>query len=396
MRKLRFMTAGLTAVTVLGLIGANPAASQATVATVTPGPDWAGPLAPDLPIAKSYDSAAAGFAAVSGNPMTEWEYRVWCQTGYRHASDAGVGQPVDLPLTDPRRDLVTPLGYLDSSQAKSMPAGGVRFMDNAWYFGTDYTGMVVTRTPNGSLLVFDTLTTPADVQAQLFDQARAAGLDLRRITTIFLGHQHQDHVGGANTIRDKYAPRAKIIMGAPDAEIVRQRLRDLIANRDKYTKEEFQRRLAVIPRTVNETVKAIPGHTVGMRKIEAGGVETTAVLMPGHTPGQMAVIAPVVHNGAKHNLLVWSGNDNMPAASQYAVSTEFVQGIAKQAGADAFINTHAYQFAAFAHLRDLKENPAAHNYLVMGPEGVQQHLAVFALCQRAAAQRLIDGTWKEM
>jgi hypothetical protein len=396
MRTRRLMTAALTAATTLSLLGSSPAASQANVAIANPGPDWAGPLAPDLPIAKSYDNAAAGFATVSDNPMTKWEYRVWCQTGYRHASDAGVGQPVDLPLTDPRRDLVTPLGYLDSSQAKPMPGGGVRFMDNAWYFGTDYTGMVVTRTPNGSLLVFDTLTTLADVQTQLFDQVRAAGLDLRRVTTIFLGHHHQDHVGGANAIRDRYAPRAKIVMGAPDAEIVRQRLRDLYANRDNYTKEQFQARLAVIPRPVSETVEAIPGHTVGMRKIKAGDVETTAVLMPGHTPGQMAVIAPVMHNGMRHNLVVWSGNDNMDQASQYAISTEFLQGIAKRTGADAFINTHAYQFAAFAHLRDLKENPASTNYFLMSTEGVQQHLAVFANCQRAAAQRLIDGTWNQM
>lgn len=396
MRRLRLMTAGIATATAVSLIGAIPAASQADLAAVTPGPDWAGPLAPDLPIAKSYDSAAAGFAAVSDNPMTKWEYRVWCQTGYRHADDAGVGQPVDLPLADPRQDLVTPLGYLDPSQAKPMPAGGVQFMDNAWYFGTDYTGMVVTRTPNGSLLVFDTLTRVADIRTQFLDQATAAGLNPRRISTIFLGHHHPDHVGGVNTIRDEYAPKAKTVMGAPDAEIVRQRLRDLIADRDKYTKEEFRARLATIPRTVDETVRAYPGHTVGMRKIKAGGVDVTAILAPGHTPGQMAVMVPVVHNGTTHNLIVWSGNDNMDAAAQYAISTEFIQGIAKQSGADAFINTHAYQFAAHARLRDLKENPTSRNHFLMGAEGLQQHLAVFALCQRAAAQRLIDGTWTQM
>jgi glyoxylase-like metal-dependent hydrolase (beta-lactamase superfamily II) len=396
MRKRRSVAVAVVAATALILTGTLPTASQANVATVTPGPDWVGPLAPDLPIAKSYDSAAAGFAAVSDNPMTKWEYRVWCQTGYHHARDAGKGQPVDLPLPNPRRDLVSPLGFLDPSQAQVMPQGGVRFMENAWYFGTDYTGMVVTRTPNGSLLVFDTLTNPADVSAQFLGQARAAGLDLKRITTIFLGHHHGDHIGGANTIRENYAPNAKIVMSEPDAEIVRQRLRDLRANRDQYTKEEFQARLAVIPKTIDETVAAYPGHTVGMRKITAGGVKVTAMLAPGHTVGQMAVIVPVVHGGQTRNLIVWSGNDNMDAAAQYAVSTEFITGVAKQAGADAFINTHAYQFGAFAYLRDLKANPAAPNYFLMGTEGVQQHLQVFALCQRAAAQRLIDGTWKQM
>jgi hypothetical protein len=133
-----------------------------------------------------------------------------------------------------------------------------------------------------------------------------------------------------------------------------------------------------------------------MRKFNVGGVEVTSVMGPGHTPGQLQNIVPVVHNGETHKLLVWSGNDQLSEAARYAVSTEFLTGVAKQEGADAWLNTHAYQSAAFAYLRDLKDDPGAYNPFIMGTEGLQQHLQVFSLCQRAGEQRVLDGTWNQM
>lgn len=383
--------------------GANPARRLAGQDDADRS-DWGGPLAPDMPFAKAYDDAAAALAAADDNPMIRWQYRVWCQTGYRTVGEAGTGQPIDTPAPDPRRDLITPLGFVDQASAKDMPEGGVRFMDNAWYFGDDVTGLVVVRTPADSLLVFDTVVAPRstrgpfpDIRAAFLDQASVAGLDPTKITHVFMGHHHSDHVGGANLIRDEYAPGAKFVMGQPDAEIVRQRLADLRNRRSEMTKEEYEQRLASIPRRIDKTVKAYPGHTVGMEKIKAGGIEVTAMVTPGHTVGQMNVIVPVQHGGQTHKLIVWSGNDApLDQVSQYAISTEFILGVAKLEGADAFINTHAYQGAAFAHLRDLKEDPTTINHFLMGVDGVQRHLGIFANAQRALEQRLIDGTWVKL
>lgn len=110
----------------------------------------------------------------------------------------------------------------------------------------------------------------------------------------------------------------------------------------------------------------------------------------------MHVIVPVVHQGETHKLLVWSGNDNLDAAAQYAISADFVQGLAYQEGADVFLNTHAYQGAAYSHLRALKADPSAPNPLLMGRAGVQRHIEIFGNAHRALAQRVIDGTWKAM
>ncbi|MGO4421903.1 MBL fold metallo-hydrolase, partial [Streptomyces sp. MCAF7] len=314
----------------------------ARTAAAQPAADvpWGGPLAPDKPLAKAYVDAAKALAGVDDNPVIQWQYRVWCETGYRTLREAGTGQPIDKPA-DPAADFVSPKGFLYTDYAQPMPTGGVRFLDNAWYFGTDLTGLVLVRTPDG-LVMFDALTTPQDMRTQFLDQAAAAGLDPRDITYIFLGHQHVDHVGGANLIRDNYAPQAKFVMGQPDAAVIAERLADLRRHRDEYTKEEYRARLAQVPSRIDIEIEPFPGHTVGMKHIRIGPTTTAvAMLTPGHTDGQMTVIVPVVHNGQSHRLVVWSGNDNIHNATQYAISTEFVQGVAVQEGADAFMNTHA-------------------------------------------------------
>ena len=166
---------------------------------------------PDLPLARAYDASARALAMADANPLIRWEYRVWCETGYRHPGEEGYGQVVDRPK-DLQRDLISPKGFFYSSQAdRPMPAGGVRFLDNAWYFGVDGLGAVVVKTPDG-LLAFDTMTSPEEFERFVLREMPAAGLAPQDITYAFLGHFHGDHTGGANTIR-RLAPRAKIVMG---------------------------------------------------------------------------------------------------------------------------------------------------------------------------------------
>ena len=50
-----------------------------------------GPWKPDLPLAKAYDTAARALAMADDNPLIRWEYRVWCETGYRHPGEEGRG-----------------------------------------------------------------------------------------------------------------------------------------------------------------------------------------------------------------------------------------------------------------------------------------------------------------
>ncbi|HUD92938.1 MBL fold metallo-hydrolase [Sphingobium sp.] len=382
---------------------AAPAGSQSPRAE----PPFGGPIKPDRPLAQAYDKAARALADVDDNPVIHWAYRVWCETGYRTTREAGPGQIIDRPR-DLATDLISPKGFLDPADGRPMPAGGVRFMDNAWYFGTDVTGMVVVRTPDG-LVMFDSLTTPDDMQGQLLDQMAKAGLDPREVKYIFMGHWHPDHIGGANLIRTKFAPLAKFVMGGPDADMVMkiragvkngQAMRfgpPIEARTPAQIEARKQKWLLAIPDRIDIRIGAYPGSLNGAQRIRVGPkTEVFAMLTPGHTDGQMTMIVPVVHGGSTHKLLVWSGNDRIERAADYAISSDFVAAMALREGADAFINTHAYQGAVFSHLRRLKADPQAPNPLLMGVEGVQRYAGVFAACQRAEAQRLKDGTWKAL
>lgn len=368
-----------------------------------------GPWKSDLPLAKAYDGSAKALAMADANPLIRWEYRVWCETGYRHPGEEGTGQVVDK-LPDPARDLISPKGFFYGDKAETpMPPGGVRFLDNAWYFGVDGLGVVIVRTPDG-LLLFDAMTSAEEFQRYVLDEMPTAGLDPKDITYVFLGHFHGDHTGGANTIL-RLAPKAKIVMGAPDAAIIEKARSDLAAGREpprsssivrgkRPTSPEGQEalrqaRLRNLPEKVDIEVEAQPNVKTGVLSIRTGEhTEVVAVLNPGHTPGQISVIVPVEHQGKIHKLLVFSGNDQPTEAAQYAISTDYLRSVADAQGADAFINTHPYQSALFYHLRRLKADPKAPNPLLMGTDGVDRYLAIFADCQRAVRQRLADGTWQ--
>jgi len=373
---------------------------------------FAGPLRPDLPLARGYNDSAHAMSLVDDNPLIRWEYRVWCETGYRSPDDAGTNQAIDLPV-DIARDYVSPRGFFHSENAaRLMPAGGVQFLDNAWYFGADGLGVIVVRSPGG-LLVFDTMRTPEDFERVVLSEMPAAGLDPRNITYVFLGHYHGDHIGGANLIHE-IAPEATVVMGEPDAQIIDSARTALLANEmpegylerkavlsrnaQPETPEEaaelLAARLRAIPENVDILVRAEPGLKTGSLRIRTGpSTEVVAVLNPGHTPGQMSVIVPVQHQGATRMLVVMSGNDNPAEAAQYALSMDYLRSVSGQLGADTLINTHGYQSAMFYHLRQLKADPASPNPFMMGPGGVDRFIGIFAECQRATDNRLKDGTW---
>ncbi|KAH8757194.1 beta-lactamase-like protein [Diaporthe sp. PMI_573] len=312
-------------------------------------------------------------------------------------------QPVDQ-IPDPKRDVVSPKGFFYRQYNEQMPAGGVQFLDNAWFFGTDNLGAVVVKTDNG-LLLFDVLTTWADMQEHMIDQMPAAGLAPADIKYIFIGHRHGDHIGGINLLLQNHTQDAIIVAGEPDAMWIEEQRAAVINGpaplpSDAGTnlsaeaiKSLRQKQLNELPSRVDIRVPAFEGVKTGTKRIDTGGTEVVAILNPGHTPGQLSAIVPVKQNGKDHRLLVWSGNDKLEEAKQYAISADFARGVAEQEGADVFINTHAYQSASFYHLRRLKEEVEAPNPFVMGADGVSRFLGIFTACQRATKQRFEDGTW---
>lgn len=376
------------------------AAVAALAADMAPG----GPLRPDGAVSHAYVESARALAGADDNPIIRWNFRVWCETGYRTVGEAGAGQVVDKPV-DRDHDIVSPKGFVDPTDDRPMPAGGVRFMDNAWYFGTDLTGMVVLKVPEG-LVLFDALSNREDMQSQGIDQMKVVGLDPSTIRYVIIGHEHPDHYGGINLILEKYAPDAKVVASEVAATAILNLRKGIESGSaqprlfgrppaKKLTPAQVKARaLDGIPTRIDMRVGSAPDMPVGLQRIDlGGGTSLLAIQMPGHTPGQMQLIAPARYKGKSEKILLWSGNDNFAFAAGYAASTDFVRAVARWEGASAFINTHAYQGTEFAQLRALKRDGAGPNPFVMGTEGVQRFLGVFAECQRAQAARRAEGSW---
>lgn len=378
-----------TPLTGLALLICGIAAAQ----TVPPG----GPVLPDLPLAKAYNDAAK--AARDGgvrNPILDWAYRVWCETGYRTAPALGVNG-IDN-LLDPLTDLVTPKGFLVADFSGTVyPAGGVQFLDNAWVFGRWLTAAVVVRTPSGNFLVFDALNSISDYQTQVIDQMRFAGLDPARVTHLFVGHAHGDHYAGVELQR-ALSPNMKVIAGAPDAtSMLSSRRRAEV--RTYPTPEARAAAVNRIPASIEISVPAGgEGQEQGAKRLQLeSGVEVVVMMTPGHTSGAIQVIVPVMHKGKQEKLFVWSGNDaNNANTDRYATGGRFVEKFVVSEKPTAWINTHTYQSATFGHLEKLKKDPNAPNPMLMGEDGVRRFYTIWSSCNRALAQRYRDGTWEEI
>jgi metallo-beta-lactamase class B len=374
-----------------------PAPAPAPAPTVPEG----GPVAPDKPLAKAYNDAAKALAVGTDNPILAWTYRVWCETGYRTAPKTGVNG-IDA-LVDPSVDLVTPRGFTAQSESSTpYPAGGVRFLDNAWVFGTDGTAMVVVRTPSGNFILFDALNSVADMQSQVIDQMRFAGLDTSRITHVFVGHEHGDHYAGVN-LAARLSPNLKVIAGAPAAEAI-AKARSAAETRTYAGTSDEQaaaraNALDRIPQKVDITIPAASDMEQGAMRLQLeSDLEVVVMMTPGHTNGAIQVIVPVVHQGKTEKLLVWSGNDaSNDNTDKYASGANLVEAFVVKEQPTAWINTHTYQGAVFGHLRRLAASPnTAPNPMLMGVDGVRRWAGIFAACNRALAERYRDGTWNEM
>lgn len=300
-------------------------------------------------LAQSYAASAKAFTVDNANPILQWTYRAWCEAGIGAAN--GQAQPI-----------------------KAVPAGGVRLMDNAWYFGSDNNTLVV-RTPAGDLLVFDPLATAAEMKSQVIDQMSIAGLDPTRITHVFVGNEDATGYEGVNLILQTYAPAAKVVATKPAA--------------DAFTANVGRGKSSSTPKRIDITVAAATDQDQGSKLVTVeSGVSVAAMLTPGATLGQMSVLVPVQHQGTTQRLLVWSGNKAaLGQTDLYGSSTNFVEGFVVALGATAWFNTQAYQGPQLADYIQLKTDPNYSSYAVMGTEGVRRWLGIFANCNRALAQR---------
>jgi metallo-beta-lactamase class B len=240
----------------------------------------------------------------------------------------------------------------------------VKVFDNLYFVGqTEYSAWAV-NTSDGIILI-DTIF-DYSVEAEVVDGLKKLGLDPSKIKYAIVSHGHGDHSGGAKYLQDRFGTR--IIMGAPDWELVARSTRDPAPKRD---------------------IVASDGQ-----KLTLGDTTLTLFLTPGHTPGTISTLVPVKDNGRPHLMAAWGGTAfNFPRTPEnfkiYINSAQKFRDIVAKAGADGVIANHTNFDGTKVKAPALATRTAGapHPY-VTGNAAVQRYLTVAEECAKAALLEL--------
>ncbi|MEO5739506.1 MAG: MBL fold metallo-hydrolase [Vicinamibacterales bacterium] len=103
-----------------------------------------------------------------------------------------------------------------------------KVFDNMYFVGTKLHSAWAIQTSDG-LIVLDALFDYA-VKDSVVEGLRKLGLNPATMKYLIISHGHGDHHGGAKYLQDEFGPR--VVMGAPDWDLVAKNPRDPIPRRD--------------------------------------------------------------------------------------------------------------------------------------------------------------------
>jgi metallo-beta-lactamase class B len=169
-----------------------------------------------------------------------------------------------------------------------------------------------------------------------------------------VSHGHGDHHGGTKYLQDEFGPR--VIMGAPDWDLVAKNPRDPIPRRD---------------------IAGTDGQ-----KITLGDTTVTLYTTPGHTAGTLSLIIPVKDGGRSHLIATWGGTAvgrSTPAAGvkEYVDSAVRYRGLLAKLGVEGIISNHTDYDSSIAKMQALAvRKPGQPHPFLSGAESVRRYMTV--------------------
>ncbi len=296
---------------------------------------------------------AAGKNAAGGRDDTQDFYGL--VTAICVAPLNGAVRP-DAPA--PRMNPNRARGYLEPKKA----------FDDLYWMGTASRSTWALTTSEG-IILYDTQSV-YDAEDVIVGGLKKLGLDPAMVKYVIISHAHENEVGGAKLMQDRYGSR--IVMGAGDWDMVDQSVngfpngkpkRDMIA-------------------------------TDGM-KITLGGRTLMLYLMPGHTPGTISGIFQV-HDHGQPLTVAYSGGtefnfpNDVPHFDTYLASERKFAAIAAAAGARVIMGNQSQFDNAASKLRMLgdRQSNEAHP-LDVGAAAVARYFKIEDECAQAVRLRLV-------
>jgi metallo-beta-lactamase class B len=248
--------------------------------------------------------------------------------------------------------------YLEPKQA----------FDDLYWMGTPSRSTWALTTRDG-IILYDTQSV-YDAEDVIFGGLKKLGLDPANVRYVIISHAHENEVGGARLLQERYG--ARIVMGAGDWDMVDQ--------------------------SVNGFPRGKPKRDIiatdGM-KVTLGGRTVTIYLMPGHTPGTISGIFEV-HDHGKPLTVAYSGGtefnfvNDVPHFDIYLASERKFGAIAAAAGATIIMGNQSQFDGAALKLRTLADRrPGEAHPLEVGAAAVARYFKIEDECAQAVRLKLL-------
>jgi len=240
--------------------------------------------------------------------------------------------------------------------------------DDLYWMGTPSRSTWALTTSDG-IILYDTQGV-YDAEDVIVGGLKKLGLDAAKVKYVIVSHAHQNEVGGAKLMQERYG--AHIVMGAGDWDMVDQ--------------------------SVNGFPKGKPKRDIvatdGM-KITLGGRTVTIYLTPGHTPGAISGIFQV-HDHGKPLTVAYSGGtefnfvNDVPHFDTYLASVRRFAAIAAAAGATIIMGNQSQFDSAAPKLRMLADRrPGEAHPLDVGAAAVARYFRIEDECAQAVRLKLL-------
>ena len=270
--------------------------------------------------------------------------------------------PLNVP---PRPDAPAPTMNPNRASTYLEPK---KAFDDLYWMGTPSRSTWALTTSDG-IILYDTQGV-YDAEAVIVGGLKKLGLDAARVKYVIVSHAHQNEVGGAKLMQERYG--AHIVMGAGDWDIVDQ--------------------------SVNGFPKGKPKRDIvatdGM-KITLGGRTVTIYLTPGHTPGAISGIFQV-HDHGKALTVAYSGGtefnfvNDVPHFDTYLASVRRFAAVAAAAGATIIMGNQSQFDSAAPKLRMLADRrPGEAHPLDVGAAAVARYFRIEDECAQAVRLKLL-------
>jgi metallo-beta-lactamase class B len=270
--------------------------------------------------------------------------------------------PLNAPV---RPDAPAPPRNPDRASAYLEP---IEAFDDLYWMGTASRSTWALTTSDG-IILYDTQSV-YDAEDVIAGGLKKLGLDPTRVKYVIISHAHENEVGGARLMQERYG--AHIVMGAGDWDMVDE--------------------------SVNGFPKGKPKRDIvatdGM-KIMLGGRTVTLYLMPGHTPGTISGIFQV-HDLGKPLTVAYSGGtefnfvNDVPHFDAYLASERKFAAIAAAAGATIILGNQSQFDGAALKLRTLPaRRPGEPHPLEVGARAVARYFKIEDECAQAVRLRLL-------